>query len=88
MNRAGTNDSSKYQYLRYVNVLMVNVMTEKPTYEDLVQEILELKKTEEAFKESEENFRLLFEHSTDAHVLYKGNNFIDCNQASISYAGL
>lgn len=62
-------------------------MTKKPSHEDLVQQVLELQKTEEAFRESEEKFRLLFEHSADAHVLYKGDRFIDCNQASMEMLG-
>jgi PAS domain S-box-containing protein len=63
------------------------MISKKPTYEDLVQEVLELKETKAALKESEEKFRLLFEHSADGHVLYKGNQFIDCNQASLEMLG-
>ncbi|TKB09605.1 PAS domain-containing sensor histidine kinase [Desulforhopalus sp. IMCC35007] len=63
------------------------MIAKKPTYEDLMQEVLELKKTKAALKESEEKFRLLFEHSADGQVLYKGDQFIDCNQASLEMLG-
>lgn len=33
---------------------------------------------------AEERFRILFEHSSDAHLLFDENGIIDCNQAAIS----
>jgi|GEM_PF-1049517 len=33
--------------------------------------------------ESEEKFRVLFEHSSDAHLLFDDNGIIDCNNAAV-----
>ncbi len=46
------------------------------------------KKTETALKESEQMFRSLFELSDDAHVLFDGDKYIDCNDAAIKMLGL
>lgn len=62
-------------------------MTQKPTYEELERKVQELQQTEEALRESEERFRLLFNNSADAHVLYKGGRFIDCNRSAIRMLG-
>ena len=48
-----------------------------------LRDITERKKTEEALKESESKFRLLFERSADAMFLMDGKKFIDCNDAAI-----
>ncbi|SLM27889.1 PAS/PAC sensor hybrid histidine kinase [Desulfamplus magnetovallimortis] len=62
-------------------------MPEKLTYEKLEQKVTELEMAENALKESEERFRLLFDSSADAHVIYKNDSFIDCNWSSIRLLG-
>ena len=48
-----------------------------------LRDITERKYTEEALKESESKFRLLFERSADAMFLLDGKKFIDCNNAAV-----
>jgi PAS domain S-box-containing protein len=48
-----------------------------------LRDITERKKTEDALKESESKFRLLFERSADAMFLMDGKKFIDCNNAAV-----
>ena len=48
-----------------------------------LRDITERKKTEDALKESESKFRLLFERSADAMFLLDGKKFIDCNNAAV-----
>ena len=69
-------------------------MAKKPTYEELEKRIRELQEAERKSKqvkatleESEERFRLLFNNSADAHVLFKGDRFIECNRASLQMLG-
>jgi PAS domain S-box-containing protein len=38
-------------------------------------------------KTSEERFRVLFEHSTNAHLLFDDTGIIDCNQAAVDMLG-
>lgn len=44
-------------------------------------------RAEEALRESETKFRLLFERSDDAIFLLDGNRFIDCNEAAFRILG-
>ncbi|MFB2877445.1 PAS domain S-box protein [Floridanema aerugineum] len=60
-----------------------NVVGILVTYED----ITERKRTEEALRESENKFRLLFEQSGDAILLLQNDKFIDCNQAAVEMIG-
>lgn len=60
-----------------------NVVGILVTYED----ITERKRTEEALRESENKFRLLFEQSGDAILLLQNDKFIDCNQAAQEMIG-
>jgi len=60
-----------------------NVVGILVTYED----ISERKRIEEALRESENKFRLLFEQSGDAILLLQNDKFIDCNQAAIEMIG-
>ena len=48
-----------------------------------LRDITERKYTEDALKESESKFRLLFERSADAMFLLDGRKFIDCNNAAV-----
>jgi PAS domain S-box-containing protein len=48
-----------------------------------LRDITERKHMEEAPKESESKFRLLFERSADAMFLLDGKKFIDCNNAAV-----
>jgi PAS domain S-box-containing protein len=48
-----------------------------------LRDITERKRTEEALKENEAKFRLLFERSADAMFLLDGEKFIDCNRAAM-----
>jgi PAS domain S-box-containing protein len=41
------------------------------------------KKTEDALKESEEKYRILFEQSDDAILILDNNKFVDCNQSVV-----
>jgi len=50
-------------------------------------DITDRKQAEEALRESEEKFKLLFNNAADAHVLYQGEQFIDCNQAALDMLG-
>jgi PAS domain S-box-containing protein len=60
-----------------------NVVGILVTYKD----ITERKRTEEALRESENKFRLLFEQSGDAILLLQNDKFIDCNQAAVEMIG-
>ena len=53
----------------------------------IVKEEAKRKEMENALRESEEKFRLLFENSSDAHILYRGKAFIDCNQSALNMLG-
>jgi PAS domain S-box-containing protein len=60
----------------------------KTQLEALVQErTAALSKANEALRESEEVFRLLFEKSGDANLLMDGVRYIDCNEAALKIAG-
>ncbi len=48
-----------------------------------LRDITERKYAEDAIKESESKFRLLFERSADAMFLMDGKKFIDCNNAAV-----
>ncbi len=49
-----------------------------------ITDITEQRKTEEVLRSSEEKFRVLFEWSTDAHLLFDESGITDCNQATIT----
>jgi PAS domain S-box-containing protein len=48
-----------------------------------IRDITDRKRTDEALKESESKFRLLFERSADAMFLLDGKKYIDCNKAEM-----
>jgi PAS domain S-box-containing protein len=50
-------------------------------------DIGERKKTEEALRESEDRFRLLFEKSMDPILLLDGGTYADCNEATLRLMG-
>lgn len=54
----------------------------------IVQDITEIKKAEQAIKESETTFRKLYEESADPIMLMKDGRFISCNQATLKVLGL
>ncbi len=53
----------------------------------LNKEVAERKKTEEALRESEEKFRVLYESTVDAVMLLDKNGFFDCNSATLKMFG-
>jgi two-component system, cell cycle sensor histidine kinase and response regulator CckA len=56
-------------------------------FQAVARDITECKRMEESLKESEEVFRLLFEKSSDAHLLIDGERYIDCNEAALRIGG-
>lgn len=50
-------------------------------------DITDIKKAEEALQESERRYRTLFERSADAVLIIEGNNFVDCNSATVKMLG-
>lgn len=64
-------------------------MTEKPTYGDLKNRILELEKAAKrhAVQSRDEEYRILFEKSKDAILIIENEKFIDCNQAAVDMLG-
>jgi PAS domain S-box-containing protein len=50
-------------------------------------DITERRRAEEESQEQERLFRLLFERSGDANLLIDGNQFVDCNQATVDILG-
>ena len=54
----------------------------------IARDITDLKQAEAALKESEERFRMLFDHAPDAYILADmQGEIIDCNQATEELAG-
>ena len=50
-------------------------------------DITNIKKAKEALKESEKRYRTLFERSADAVLVIEGDNFVDCNSATVKMLG-
>ena len=59
----------------------------KRQFQVLYQDITDRKRVEEALRENEYVFRLLFEKSGDASLLIEENRFIDCNEAALEILG-
>ena len=53
----------------------------------LNQEINERKQAEKALQKSEKKYRTLFEGSADGVLIIDGDNFVDCNSASVKILG-
>ncbi len=51
------------------------------------RDVTERKRTEEALHESEKRYRTLFERSADAVLIIEGDNFVDCNSATVKMLG-
>ena len=49
----------------------------------LVSDITQVKEAENALRESEARFRMLFEQSSEAQLVLEDNIFIDCNRSSL-----
>ena len=56
-------------------------------YQAVYQDITERKQVEEALRESESKFRIIFESANDAFFLMDQNIFIDCNQKTLDMFG-
>jgi PAS domain S-box-containing protein len=52
-----------------------------------LRNITERKRMEEALRESEEKFRILFENSTYPVLLLDGDKFVDCNETALRFTG-
>ncbi len=53
----------------------------------LVHDITDTTKTQEALIESENKYRTLFEKSADAILIIEGDQFVDCNSATVAMLG-
>ncbi len=53
----------------------------------IMKDITESKHTEQALRENEVKYRLLFEEANDAIFLMKGDVFVDCNQKTLEIFG-
>jgi PAS domain S-box-containing protein len=51
------------------------------------RDISERRTLEEALRESEEKYRLLFQKSTDPVLLLDGDTYVDCNEATLNFMG-
>jgi PAS domain S-box-containing protein len=73
---------------RHVEVSAARVTYDgEPVGLAFLRDITERKMAEEALRESEEKFRLLFEKSMDPILLLDGDTYADCNEASLRLMG-
>jgi PAS domain S-box-containing protein len=56
-------------------------------YQAIYQDITERKQAEDALRESESKFRILFESANDSFCLMEQDMFIDCNQKTLEMFG-
>jgi PAS domain S-box-containing protein len=69
-----------------VSIEMLDIGGEKCML-SVVNDITEIKKIENALRDSEEKFRLLFDQSADAQMLMENRTVIDCNMAAVQVFG-
>ena len=55
--------------------------------EGIAQDITESKRADKDLRESERKYRTLFERSADAVLVIEGDNFVDCNSATVKMLG-
>lgn len=67
----------------WYNSPLINANGETTGVVSIVEDITERKKLDEAFRQSEAQFRSLFEQSADAILLLEDGIFTDCNQATV-----
>jgi len=74
----------------YVNVTLYPIRNDRGEihqFVDVCEDVTERKKTEDALRNSEQQYRGLFETSSDAIVLLNAGGFIDCNPAALAMYG-
>ncbi|HEX7357298.1 MAG TPA: PAS domain S-box protein, partial [Ignavibacteriaceae bacterium] len=59
----------------------------KKVLQGVFRNITERRKIEKALAESENKFKLIFEHSKDAMLLFDGKVFFDCNNSAVELMG-
>jgi len=71
-----------------VNAKRIIVGDNRPLILTTEYDITERKKVEDELRDSEFKFRMLFDKSADAHVLYNDDRFVDCNYSTLKMLGL
>jgi len=56
-------------------------------FRTVARDISERKQAEEELRATEARFRVLFEHSADAHLIFDNTGLIDCNDAAVKMVG-
>ncbi|MDR3587650.1 MAG: PAS domain S-box protein [Desulfosporosinus sp.] len=64
------------------------IQFEEPCMLSTITDLSEIKRVEEALRESEAKFKGIYESSYDAIMLIKGDTYIDCNSQSLELFGI